>query len=735
VVDSGTYDCSGSPPPYPPVINPPPPPNPPPPGGGGGSGEPPPNEPPGGIPYFPPYPPEGGSQEGDEILACCLATQQWLAVIAYELETWQAKQPGGTSTACCASVVAAIANVSLQLGTVAAAITRAAAGAGGAPVDLSGIVAALGQLVTAALAWPALWTAGVAALDTQLANIATAISSLTGQTVDVAGIVKALQAIFTTLDPPIDVYQDLQQGGFISSSDVQLVGAGSLGAGLISVFRKMGWNALVWLLGTIGWTYGPTGWSTNPASATLAKDFGGLFSTALGIGTGQLDPLVQNLVNQIVAQLQPTAGIAIGAYPSNPSTPVAASLGVALAATFAGWLLSYLGVDAGQPLAQLAQVIAGYAGLDELRTVTIAPLVRNGIAKVADMQAKRTFRQELPSSGALASWTARGLLDASSSAFLMTFNGLSDQLIPVLQAASYQGIRPFQLLRLLDTGLLTGSDIADELTFSGMRPASQARMQTVAPYLATASQRNSLIAAYEAAYVAGLYSDADLTNQINAAQQNTDLAGLILQRAQVQKLVAETKALEAEYSTLYQAGLLDDATFRSNLAAIGLQPDMVNIVAGKAEARANATLQRKTISAAAALARTTAAEERKAALKSFQTGTIGAPQLLAQLVATGLTAVQAAAWVELAQLGFLGTMRWVYGVQLNPNAAKLLTERVTALKTQLEHGQITDAQLVQALTAMNIPPYFVNAIHAQAAAAKASAPLATLTPVSTSFQS
>src|SRR4029077_9655187 len=127
------------------------------------------------------------------------------------------------------------------------------------------------------------------------------------------------------------------------------------------------------------------------------------------------------------------------------------------------------------------------------------------------------------------------------------------------------------------------AEIQDELTFSGIRPLSQQRMLSAAPYLATQPQRHALNSTLEKAYIAGLMSDADLTGNLDSAQQNTDGNNLSLQRVKWEVLIAETKALEAEYTTLYLGQVIDDATFRGFLGGIGLQPWMISIAAGKAE--------------------------------------------------------------------------------------------------------------------------------------------------------
>jgi hypothetical protein len=735
VDDSGTFPCDGSPPPYPVVVNPPsppPPPPPPPPPNGNGGGEPGGGGSGGGGPYIPPWPPSGNDPAGDELAQCCQATVQWLALIAYELQQWQQTNPGdGASSACCSAVVASITAVATSIQGVTAAINAAAgAGGGGTPVDLSGVIAALSQLVAAAVAWPPAYAAGIALLQTGLGNIATAIQSSQGT--DVSGIIAALNKIFTTLDPPLGVYQQLQQDGFISSADLQLIGGGEFGSGLMVLFRKAGWNALLWLAQFVGFVWNGSTFVAQPASTTFSNDLAGLFNTMLGVGAGQLTQTVANIINQITPTLTGAGTPALGTYPASPLTAASAGLGVALGAQIAAWACSYLGIDIGQPLRRIADILGRAAGADELSDVMIGPLVRNGIGAVAEMNAARAFRQRLPGAGEVASYLARGLIDAPTAQFIAQLNGFVDTYIAVQQAGAYSGLNARMLIRLIETNIFSQADLTDELTFDGMRSVSQNRLLQAAPYLATATQRNSYIAALEAAYVAGLYSDSDFQSQVTNAQGIVDLPTLLLLTGQVKKLTAETKAIEAEYSTMFRAGLITDAQYRANLAALGLQPDMVNVVAGKAEAAANATLQKQTIREAAAAAKALTSATVKAAVSSFKQGAISQTALVAELIAAGQSAGQAAAVAELAALSFAGNQRWLYGLQLTQPASKLLSERVDALSTQLEHAQITDDQYVAALTALGIPPIYINVLHAKAAASKASAPLATLTPVSTS---
>lgn len=467
---------------------------------------------------------------------------------------------------------------------------------------------------------------------------------------------------------------------------------------------------------------------------TGTPDLAALLSAGLSANDKVFEPIIAKLVDAVTALLSPPTGIvpSPGDIGVNPDGPVAAATGVAFTAAAAAWIASYAGIDAGETLAHIAELIAAAIGWEELRDVTIGPLVREGIARVAIINARKTFLQTLPNHGTVASWLARGLITQSSAQQLAALDGLNSVLFGIETTAASTGLNPRQLVQLLPTGLLQPNDITDELNFAGMRASSQARFQLAAPYLATARERESLKSALENAYIAGLLSDADYTAALDSAEQNTNRDNLALTAARWKQLTAVTKDLEAEYTTLYVTGLMTDATFRNNLAAIGLQPTMVNAIAAKAEARAEGALNKNAIRQAAELAKATAAKERQVALENYKTGKTNLATTIVALAATGLTTVQAAAFADLAQLQQVGNQRWTYGLQLTPQQASILRARVSALVAQRETNEITDAQLTAGLNALGIPAVWVNAIRAGAIRSVTPATNALAIPIQTS---
>lgn len=694
--------------------------------------KPPPPPPPKPPPPKPPPPPEptpcdSGHPDQDEILDFCQATQTSLQQILAAIKALE--QPGGGNgpDPCCTAVVNALGNITAQLANLTAFLVSG--GLDGKPLDLTPLIAEIGNLVTAVNAYPPALQACCAALDKSLGNIAHAISTAPGT--DVSGIVATLKQLADQGDVDQAIFQALQQQGTLSPADLQtlqgikwsdaLAYIESLrGVRTVEKFIKDVGTDADTVAGAIVGKLAKVGtWAENAAI--------GVFKFERNVIQDVLDPLLR----LITSTLKPPGAKQIGNIGVNPDTVLSDVVAVGLNSFALTTLIGLQFPGAAEQLARITEIATGVLGFDELKEVQIGPLVSYGIARIAEMQAKALFGQELPGAGALAALQARGLITGQQYFTWVPYTGLPGELWEQTRESAYSGLGARRILPLINTGLFSNADIADELTFSGLRPASMRRYLTAAPYLSTDKYRTKAEAAVEAAHAAGLISDSDLTGLIDSLEQNYDRDSLILTGAHYKKLVTIAKDFEAEYSTMFIGGLIDDPTFRSYLDGIGLQADMVNAVAGKAEARANATLHRKELAAAAALARATAAEERKAAMKNFTTGNIDAAALAIALVATGLTATQAAAWVDLAVLQKSGNLRWKYGLQLSPSQATLLGQRVTALTDQRKRQLISDAQYVAGLQALGIPPNVINALQATADAMLSPKTSAYVVPVQT----
>jgi hypothetical protein len=704
-IDQVAFNCSD---PTPPDPNPIPPPAPPPP------------------PSAPPELPPGGGG-GDEISIIITLLEQIIVKCCGS----NAIPPTGQSPDCCKQVTVAISSITLTLIQILTAIKTIGAGGGPppAPIDLSSIVTQLADLVAAVKSDEACCKLIVGSLDNGLGNIANAITNQ--PPTDTAGIVDQLKNIVFQGDVDQPTLNALAAAGFLSSSDLQ-------------VLQGAPWSkVLSWIESTKAWRLIEKGINTAGGDASALPSWIGehappagnwleaKFKAALTIERNAIQDVISPILAAVKSALRPPQPTTIGVINVHPDQVLADVAAVGFNLQIMEALIGLVFPGVAESAEKITETATGLLGFEELREVQLGPLVRYGIARVAEMQARATFKQEIPGTPALQSLVAMGLLGRERERALAQFNGTPDELEPLLQQAAYRGLNPRQMLRLIETNLFSDAEIADELTFAAMRPTSQHRMLVAAPYLASQSQRNSLRSTLETAYAAGLLSDQDLAQRLESAETDTDRNSLSVSRARLQKLIAETKGLEAEYTTLVQGGLMTDAAYRANLAGLGIQPDMVNIIAGKAEARANALLQRKTLAAEAKLENETEAKLRQAAVQNFRNGIIDATGLVAALIATGLTAVQAAAWADLAVLRLEGSQRWLYGLLKSPQEAAVLRARVTALSDQRKRNLIPDNTFVDALTALGLPPREINALRAAADAMLTPKSSATVVPVQT----
>lgn len=367
-------------------------------------------------------------------------------------------------------------------------------------------------------------------------------------------------------------------------------------------------------------------------------------------------------------------------------------------------------------LNSLGPMLATLAGFEEVSKQAIGPLLTAGVGIPSRYDANSRFRSILPTATVAMALYARGIIDAATRDQLVSFGGIAPEHVASEQTGAYHGYSPRALLRVIESGLFTQDEIQDELTFSGMRPASQARMLKAAPYLATQPYRSELRNSLHAAFVAGLLSETELTDQVDAAESNLDRDNLILLRVRLDKRVAAIKELANAYQIQYLGHLIDLTTYQNLLAGLGLQADTENNLLAVAEAKANAAIERQLEAEERALERQTKADLRKVAIRNFKNGSIDAASLALQLEATGLSTVQTVAWTDLAALEQAGAARYLYGQLLDPTDFKLLSERVSAIETQYKKGLIPLISARQQLVDLKIDGHELAALLAKWAA-------------------
>ena len=549
---------------------------------------------------------------------------------------------------------------------------------------------------------------------------------------DNSGIVEQLKVIAGQGDVDQFIFDALNKLGLVSPDDLQTLQGLKWSDALSYITHTTIYRTVSKWAGDMGadvqgaaaWVKGELGAGANWAEQMMAR-----FLTPSG--KTLLEQLVEKSLAIMTSTLKPTGPVAINSINVDPDKSLTVIVGLYLEGLILSTLVSLVREGAGEQLTKSLEVLTGILGIEEIREVQIGPLVREGIGKIAEQNAKATFRQHIPGAEWAYHHAARGIISRTVADYLATLDGLPKELEVAAATGAESGLQARLMVRLIETGLFTEDEIRDELTFRGMRRISQDRMLRAAAYQATNTERNRYKAELEKAYAAGLLDDSDLVNQYDGADQILDRGALLLGTNHLSIQIDTAKALETEYSTLFAAGLIDQITYEADLAGIPLQPWKANNLAAVQELKASARLARQEAAAARALAKATTAEERKVAIANYVAGNINAPALAAALVLTGLTPVQAAAFTDMAALRKAGSARWIYNLKLTPEAATILKARVSALTDQFKRMLISQDQYTQGLQALGLDDTHVNAVLAAAAALVTPKKSAYVVPVQT----
>lgn len=710
------------------VRNPVPPPPPPPPNGGGGDQ--------GGLPT-------GPDNDGDEITNdLCRQLQGYFTALICAVQGMPSGTPADPN--CCDDIVTAIGDVTRQLAAIAAKTI--------APIQLLPIIDALEAIANAIDARPAApapadFSPVTAAID-RLAEAFAKGGTSTGPAVDLSEIIKQLTRRNDIEDVPQALIDKAAADGLIDADYAQML-KGAPPAWVTAVARWL--NGKTWyqnwkrheiesaradpLLGPgfEGVTEGTGPFA--PGAGGFAKFIENVTKTLFMDGFEASDVIFQPFIDAMLgahkAEISKLTNVKPGDEQSAAEKLLSEATAFGVAAHFAAVIGETIYPTKTLGFPQLAALVATLSGFDEVTKALIGPEMGALIAIPHRYAMNAQARSILPGLGQAFRMRARGLIDDPTRDQLVAWNGLHPEYQQAEQDAAFRGLNPRQMVRLIETNLFSQEEIADELSFAGIRLNSQTRMLRAAPYLGTQTYRTEVHSSLHAAYLAGVGTDQEYLAAIDAAETNTDRDSLMLQRAHIDRQIATIKGLESQYTIAFLGGVTDEATYRSLLAGLGLQDWKINELAGIADARAAATLARQAAAAERTLERQTTAAERKAALANFKSGTINAGEYAAALLATGLVPAQTAAWVDLATLQAGGNPVKLYGQVLAPADAQLLRQRVTALTDQRKKSLLTDSQFVDALTQLGIPATNINALRAAADAMITPVASAMLVPVQT----
>jgi len=667
--------------------------------------------------------------DGDEITDdLCAQIQTAAQTIASALQNQPGNQGGGDNGECCQNVVNAITSISTALASILAAI-----GPGGAapapPVDLSGVVAALDQLVAAVGALtpaaPVDLTGVVAALN----QIATELAG--GNPVDLSGVVNALKQIFSTIDVPMPVYEQLAKDGYIDPKYLQLFEPGQVGPGSVTIGASW-WNQ--WWKRFMSGSLGID--PSNPGDhistgAPISKQIAASLTSYLSTADTLLAPIVVPFIKTLIAQVSPTTTPPLGSTGIEENTPVDSAVSLALTAGVAGWLASFLGWDGGESIAKIVEFVAGVAGFEELKDVQLGPYVREGLAKIATYRARALFQQEIPSSGTVTEMLARRILDPTLADTLLQWNGVHSVIRPQTVAAGYRPVSPRALATALQDTPFPAAQLQAILEDNAMSPANVQFMLGVLQYQSTKNVRNAYVTELLTAHARGVVSEDELNTALQGLGWSNDAIAFVQQRAALQRRVTLASKVEAQVIPLVATGGMTPDQGTAQLEAAGIQDWYTQLEITLATTKADVAALRKEAAAEAKLATQRTRAATSAAVNEYRGGTLDLAGFSAALLAAGVDPVIAASAAAVQQAQRTGRLKLIYGQLLLPPDAKVLEDRVNAIGAQVTSKLITADDALAQLTLLGVDENERNAKVAQwAASIKASVgPVILLSPL------
>jgi len=683
---------------------------------------------------FPIPPPEGGGSDTDWQEQVGAALVIIIEILIKIQEKPEPPEPPEKDE-CCLKIVAALGPIAVAIQNIANALAGGITNPG-TPVDLTPIIAELeklkGSIDAIGVDLGANTAKVVAALD-PLKQIAEEL----GKGTNLDGIVEQLKRLNVLKDLPPEFARQMltdkvipkQYSGAMQGTPTEWLHDLLAAAAMIS--PMIGW--VEHLLGddkdyegglrtgrdlvdviTSGLMKSVRTMGLAPDEHTTANLTAG-FKKYLSTADTITAPLVKPLIEAIVSQLKPPGGIipSIGNIHVDPDLPVESATGVALSASAAAWLLSYAGIDAGEPLAHLAELFGGMVGFEELRDVQIGPLLRHGIAKVANMRARALFAQELPASAQAAHWVARGHLDEGKAITWMLFNGTGPEVAGPELRAGYSAISPRALATLVQDAPFPRDKMAEILQDNAVWPDHAHFLLDLLEYNSTKNVRNSYVSELLTAHAKGVMGEDELHQELSGLGWSDQAIHLVEKRALLQRRVTLAAKVEAQIKPLVESGGITSDEGLHQLEAAGLQDWYAQLEITLATTKAEVTRMRKLAAAEAKLEAEQKRAATRAAVAEFQSGGVDLPGLVAALTLAGVDPAVTASIGVVQEATRSGRMRLVYGELLHPAAARVKLERVAAIGQQVKDQLITRDRALAELTDLKVDAADANALVAR----------------------
>jgi hypothetical protein len=677
-------------------------------------------------------PPTAPQDPYDPEANCCYGQQLYGYYIAQTIQALTATLAAGTANPCCTQILAGLNELTSSVQTLVAAFTQPGTPTA-APTDLAQVTEALAVIGAAVQALPIDADANTVRVTDALAGITTAIDNLAAAApVDLAGIKAALDEANVLQDVPTTILDQLQNYGLIDPAYAASLQGSP--ASWVSTILKAIENSRIyqkWKQGEMATAKGDPllgpayekvttgkGPSYSDLTASDVKTFTeesikALFTNAFEVGKTAFGPIIDFMLAVHRDEIAKLGTVRPGDENPVATALVTEAMTFGTAAHFAACAAEIVSPLKNLGIGQMAGVLSTLAGFDEIMKGIIGVEVRQAVALPHTYFINSQKRSLQPNLGQAVEWFARRKISAAQFQTLRGYAGLTPDADDYITAAAYRPISPRALATaIVDTPFPT-DEMRTILEDNGLAPASVNFMLQVLEYNSTKNVRTSYVSEVLTAYAAGVMSDQEFNQVLDGLGWSDTAKQFEISRAQLQRRVNLAKAVEAQIVALVAAGSISPEVGQSQLESAGVVQWKADLEITLATTRADihAAKLAATAEHKLELARQRAAST--AAVSEYHAGRLDSAGLAAALLAAGVDPLVATLTGAAQEAIRAGRLRLVYGQLLAPEPAKVLSDQVAAIESQLKKQLIDLAQAGAQLNTLNLPEPERNALLAR----------------------
>jgi len=340
-------------------------------------------------------------------------------------------------------------------------------------------------------------------------------------------------------------------------------------------------------------------------------------------------------------------------------------------------------------LNSLGPMLATLSGFAEVTEAALRPLFYAGIAQPSRYDANAKFRSMLPDLMHASVMYSRRQIDLPTYQSLLAAAGLSPDYVAAMTAISYRPLQPRALATAIQDTAFPTDTMREILEDNALSPEHVNFYLEVLERNSTRNVRNSYISEALTAYGQGVMSDSELDEVLSSVEWSDTAKQLAKSRALLQRRLLLAKEVEQQITSLVATGGMTPAMGEQQLEAAGVQSWLASLKITLAETKASVAALKRAQSEEHKLEVERQRNNTRTAISRYQAGTIDEEGLTAALALIGLDPTLIASIVSVQSALRAGRMRMVYGQLLSPEDAKVLTDRVSAIESQLKQTLIT----------------------------------------------